>query len=397
MILQRGNRINAKPMGFYQRYELDRLIADGEVRTFRATENATGRLVFLHLFNPEGQPLLAALKAKLARDPLKPVSPLVELGEFAGSPYAVTEPVTPFKSLREWLAQIAEPAPPARPQVKPPAGQPNEKSDEFARLFEQPAKPDPPRGPGAFTKLFEKPSKPAPRAGPGEFTRLFARSTPRDKPPASPTPKPKPSESTQLFGPSPDRVAPKPLLPEPDEFSKLFGGPKQPPIRHKTPPPSSPIDTGQFSSLFGLGASSDSINIEEEQARAAKTAPPESRPFQGPSEFTRVFGPQGGSPRAAPKPRPHTIGSASGLFRARGLKTPLPNPPDPAEAEKGPGEYTRIIARATLDPKQPGAAQLMPAPPPKRGLMIGLAIFAVVLVVVVIVVIVIAMQKPPQS
>jgi hypothetical protein len=389
MILQRGNRINAKPMGFYQKYELDRLIADGEVRTFRATENATGRLVFLHLFNPEGQPLLAALKAKLARDPLKPVPPLVELGEFAGSPYAVTEPVTPFKSLREWLAQIAEPpsgpiaapAPPPRPQARPP----QEKSDEFARLFEKPAQPDPPRAPGAFTKLFEKPSKPAPRAGPGEFTKLFARPAPRDKPPAPPPPKPKPSESTQLFGPSPDRS---------DEFSKLFGGPKQPPIRHKTPPPSNPIDTGQFTSLFGLGASSDSINIEEEQAKAAKTAPPESRPFQGPSEFTRVFGPQGGSPRAAPKPRPHTIGSASGLFRARGLKAPVPSPPAPPEAEKGPGEYTRIIARATLDPKQPGAAQLMPAPPPKRGLMIGLAIFAVVLVVVVIVVIVIAAQKP---
>ena len=376
-------------MGFYQKYELDRLIADGEVRSFRATENATGRLVFLHLFNPEGQPLVAALKAKLAKDPLRPTAPLVELGEFAGSPYAVTEPVTPFTSFREWLAQIPEPpsGPHRRtkflrrvPRPKPPASAPHEKTDEFARLFEKPAKPDPPR------------------SGPGEFTKLFARSTPRDKPPTPPPAKPKPAgEITQLFGPSPDRTGPKPLPPEQDEFSKLFGGPKQPPIRQKAPPPSSRIDTGEFSSLFGLGSTSDSINIEEEQARAAKNASPESRPFQGPSEFTRVFGPQGGSPRAASKPRARTIGSASGLFGARGPKGRIPKPPGPAEAEKGPGEYTRVIARATLDTKQPGAAQLMPAPPPKRGLMIGLAIFAVVLVIVVIVVIVIAAQKTPQT
>ena len=50
-------------MSFYKKYELDRLIADGEAKTFRAVENATGRVVFLHLFNPSGQPLLAAMRS----------------------------------------------------------------------------------------------------------------------------------------------------------------------------------------------------------------------------------------------------------------------------------------------------------------------------------------------
>ena len=91
-------------MSFYKKYELDRLMADGEAKSFRAVENSTGRMVFLHLFNPSGQPLLAALKSKLGGVKGKPVAPLIELGEFAGAPYAVTEALEPFGNLRDWIA-----------------------------------------------------------------------------------------------------------------------------------------------------------------------------------------------------------------------------------------------------------------------------------------------------
>jgi len=56
--------------------------------------------VYLHLFNPSGQRILAVLKAKLASVPGKPVAPLLDIGEFAGSTYAVTLPIEPFSGLR---------------------------------------------------------------------------------------------------------------------------------------------------------------------------------------------------------------------------------------------------------------------------------------------------------
>ena len=116
-------------MSFYQKYELERLIADGETKTFRARETATGRIVFLHLFNPEGKPLLATLKSHLAKIPS--VASLIELGDFAGSPFVVTEPITPFTNLREWLSALGASLPPAQP-------------DAFTQLFGQPMRPEPP-------------------------------------------------------------------------------------------------------------------------------------------------------------------------------------------------------------------------------------------------------------
>ena len=63
-------------MSFYRRYELERLIADGEAKTFRAVETATGRAVWLHIFNPEGQELAATLKAKATGPGGSPLPPL---------------------------------------------------------------------------------------------------------------------------------------------------------------------------------------------------------------------------------------------------------------------------------------------------------------------------------
>jgi hypothetical protein len=221
-------------MSFYRKYELQRLIADGEAKTFRAIESATGRIVFLHLFNAGGMALLASLKAKLVAASGKPVPPLLEIGAFAGSQYAVTESSEPFSSLREWVDRqpealhAASPAPPGPPPTKPaprpptppaasqPPGLLDEEPGEFTRLFpssaplEKPAlcaRPPvaaDPRGllddePGEFTRQFpsseplEKPAlcaRPPVAADPpgllddepGEFTRQFPSSEPLEKP-----------------------------------------------------------------------------------------------------------------------------------------------------------------------------------------------------------------------
>ena len=148
-------------MSFYKKYELQRLIADGEAKTFRAIESATGRTVFLHLFNAGGMALLVSLNAKLVAASGKPVPPLLEVGEFAGSQYAVTESSEPFSSLREWVDRqpeallAASPAPPGPPPPKP-----------APRLPAPPAASQPPG------LLDEEP---------GEFTRQFPSSEPLDR------------------------------------------------------------------------------------------------------------------------------------------------------------------------------------------------------------------------
>ena len=135
---------------------------------------------------------------------------------------------------------------------------------------------------------------------------------------------------------------------------------------------------GEFTGLFGMGHAAEKINIEEEQARAARSATPEARPFQAPSEFTRVFGPEAGaaSPPAVGRVGVRTTeGSASGLFgspkelaeKAKAMGSP--------RIDTGPGEYTRVIARpgANQAPR-PATPMPGPLPPPKRNWVLVLAI-----------------------
>ena len=182
-------------MSFYKKYELQRLIADGEAKTFRAIENSTGRLVYLHLFNPAGQRLLAILKSKLGSVPGKPVAPLLEIGEFAGSTYAVTLPVEPFSGLREWVALNLDTSDPKMAETSPLLMSP----PEAARAETIPAPPlvsetpvSPPPSP--------VPSAPPAAAAPGlladqagDFSRRFVAMPPvKEKPMPPPAPPPSP-------------------------------------------------------------------------------------------------------------------------------------------------------------------------------------------------------------
>lgn len=443
-------------MSFYKRYELDRLIADGDAKTFRAVENATGRPVLLHMFNPSGAAVLAVLKSKLARDPARLSPPLLELGDFAGSPYAVTEEVADFKDVRSWLAAMPEgpmPIPPA-PTPEPAASgarvsqlrapsRPGSTTDRFNQLFdEKPARPDeqsrvmrppsppavaapptprpaaaaappsPPPAPpqpnqGEFTRMFGVPSSPpksvpppAPQHEPGEFTRMFqapggsaapaANSTPRSTPPA-PAPQSgsgqtvsEPGEFTRWFklpeqagsqaprsgSPSSPATPPPVAKSQGDDFERMFG---PAPVQAPEPIESQANERGQFTGLFGMGQVGESINIEEEQARAARSGAPEARPFQAPSEFTRMFGPGEGRGTSAPPP-PKTVRSASGLFGDPAeLRQAVKGPGEPrTQTQIGPGEYTRIIA--TPKNVEGGGNNPLPAPPAKKNWVLWVAI-----------------------
>jgi hypothetical protein len=321
-------------MSFYKKYELDRLIADGEAKTFRAVENSTGRAVFLHLFNPSGQPMLAVLKSKLGGDTGRPVPPLIEVGEFAGNPYAVTEAIEPFHNLREWISAnvtasnpllkedsspslalpeetaLPQSAPPppsnqlltdgpgefARSHVPPPAAAPpvSDASDEFGRMFEIPKKERTPVSPAPAGLVAEVP---------GEFTRIFEPSLPppAPRPPTASLVTEERGEFTSLFQPPQQRSTPSPppaprppaaslVSEEPGEFTSLF----HPPQQRSTPsPPPAPVaeKPGEFTNPLQLSPQrTPSAPAPPGNPRPALWPPPAPEASAETGQFTRLFG-----------------------------------------------------------------------------------------------------------
>jgi hypothetical protein len=409
-------------MSFYKRYELDRLIADGDAKTFRALENSSGRAVLLHMFNPQGQPVLTALKSKLAKDPQRPAPPLIELGEFAGSPYVVTEEIAGFRNIREWVATLPGveaipvapviPAPPA-PQTTPTLVPADRADTRLLNLVSPPPELRIPSHPGGTTAQFnslfedEKPVRatppakaPAPQSeDAGEFTRRFG--VPSPAPSQAPPADTERGEFTRMFGtPSPPKPAASPALPQsvtppppiplaPGEFTQVFKlplestGSRRPSADHNPGRPApapegddfeklfgsaprsvpEPVQSNQgdeFTGLFGMAQAGEDINIEAE-AKAARASAPEARPFQAPSEFTRRFGPQEGAkiaPQTIRIPPGEASRSASRLFGTPEELARKPLSADPPKVTGGPGEYTRIIGTPWKD--QPPSTQ--PAP-----------------------------------
>jgi hypothetical protein len=413
-------------MSFYQKYDLERLVADGAAKTFRAKENATGQQVFLHLFNPGGEPVLAAIKSKLGGGSGRPVWPLLEVGEFAGSPYVVTDVIEPFTTLRDWVASILSAPLPAAPAPAQEGAAPIQRPvfperpvvSEHPILPERsplpepvvPEHPVPTQEPRLYKEAGESvvrrdlpvqapplnldeqitggsPAASTPKAGPGEFTRWFE--LPAAKPPVKPAsspplqPKAEPGDFTRWFEPAVEKPAakppaksslPPPAPPQPDTFENLFGAGATPQPRNDPRPPAAslPIDpgTGEFTRLFGRSPAGEHINIEEEQARAALAAPPENRPFQAPGDFTRMFGPEMQSPAPQRTPPAHRPSSdtASSIFAPLALPTkPAPPPGQPAAGPAGlsnaaPPEPGEYT-RIISTPRDPAQPAAAPKPP----------------------------------
>ena len=357
-------------MSFYKKYELERLIADGEAKTFRAIETATGRRVLLHLFNPTGLRLLAVIKAKLASVPGRPQPPLIEIGEFAGAQYAVTTWLEPFPSLREWVALNLDTS---DPMLAEPSSllAPKETTPVPPLVSETPAPPPPPlvtgtpappaATPGSFTSLLDAPPAPKPPAAAepatspallkeqlGEFSRLFEAPLGMLAPEAP------------ILPSNPPQRAPGLLAKEPSEFSRLFASsPDAPPAAAGNSP--LPDQRGTFRSMLNPAA------IPERPAAPASQGHP--REPQGllddqAGEFTRLFD----APKT-PKPSPSAApaGEFTRLFETgakpaarTSLPPAAPPPPQPPQAspQAQPGEFTRLFEAPA------GASQPAPAPPP---------------------------------
>ncbi|WP_321476561.1 hypothetical protein [uncultured Paludibaculum sp.] len=432
-------------MSFYSRYELVKLVRNGEPKSFQAREIQTGRNVLLHLWgmgdDSRRSPLLLHLRDQMRTDPSTLMGIVVEVQEGAEPPYVVTAFDEKFTSLQEWIsgkqnpvADEAPPAPAPAPVQPPPipaaAPTPPAKAEpgEFTRMFmvspPQPPAPQPAQDPVAaeFARLFEgtptappappQPAGPPPSGqGPGQFTQMFGGSVEQ---PVSPAPQPP-------FQPQPP---PPPAVPQPQQYRPMVNETPRPPVAQPPayhppvppsplqPPPPPPRSTdGDFTKLFGspLGASPLPVEDIERGVVAPPPSGPASRPFSGPGQFTIQFGkesngaPDQGNPPPPPAHSP-LQGGATGLFS--GSDRPAAPPSAQAAQPAGPSEFTRVLRGPHLQqsgdmapappfnpPPMPGAVPL--PPPPKKGNVLGIlvAVLSFLLILLLITVVVLIFKK----
>jgi hypothetical protein len=144
-------------MSFFQKYELLRLLNEGEAKTFKALERATGRHVLFHMLPGEQRSKPGSLLEKVER--LRGSPSLIEVGEFASSPYVVTEYTESCTKLSEWVDQQSRSGAAVNAPVAPP--------------IERPSPVAPPPPPFEAPPPVVSPAPPAQPEMPGEFTRLF--------------------------------------------------------------------------------------------------------------------------------------------------------------------------------------------------------------------------------
>jgi hypothetical protein len=414
-------------MSFYHRYELVKLVRNGEPKSFQAREIQSGRNVLLHLWSMTEQgrqsPVLARLRDQMRNDPSVLLGLVVEVQEHADPPYAVTVFEESFPGLELWLdgqllvgqGSAPEPAP-APLKADEPTARPTE---GFASLFggemgtkhdslsettrmeipAQPraAQPPPPAAgitpltgkvlpkiedPEAPTRMLDEPTlrewqnlptvrnvtPPVVEQPPGEFTLMF-----QPKAPAAPAPPPPPPPAAE------PKVEP-PAVQAPGEFTQMFQAqapvapPPPPPVvapRVEVPPPPAATEPGEFTRMF-QGASAVPPPVAAPQVTPPVTAPaiPPANPpvIQQAGEFTRIF--QAGSSALTPP-----AASGPGEFTRGQQPTPAAEPP--AAAPSGvpdppqPGEFTRLftVKAATPPPEHAvrinvGARNPTVAPPP---------------------------------
>ncbi|MGA3017778.1 MAG: hypothetical protein ABSF62_11715 [Bryobacteraceae bacterium] len=387
-------------MSFYKKYELQRLIADGEAKTFRAIENSTGRPVFLHLFNPTGQRLLAILKSKLGSVPGKPVAPLLEIGEFAGSTYAVTLPIEPFSGLREWVALNLDTSDPKMAETSPLLMSPSQaapaETAPVPPLVSETPVPPPPSPISSPPPAAAPPGLLADQAG--DFTRMFDSEPPAKEKPTTPRATPPVVAPPPSSIPLPSAVVPPGLLADQaGDFTRMFVAvppPKEKPVPPRATAPAAPPPAaaslladqrGEFTRIFDPGppktpAPSASAAPASEFTKLFE-GPPSPQPFAPPaaaqspaSEFTMLFQAPLGSGEPLKPPPPPTAPPPVGRRPGASFPPAAPDSPWPAssnsDASAETGQFTRLFGSRlpgeSIDIEKEHASAAQSAPPDSR-------------------------------
>ena len=330
----------------------------------------------------------------VAKLPVESLCHILEVGEFAGVRYVVTDPLPGARHLRQWVEAPA--APPAEALKSPPAvakAPPGSRTASgtggvHAAIRSRPTLPAEPHlpgqtresEPGEFTRLFASPRAPAnPPLDPGlgEFTRLFEQpaSAPtrpfQFQPPPLPTPpherpraKRRRRASSRACSQRPSspprhnrssiRACLRPQLRRPPRttrggrvYAHVFDtdGPRRatpdlhsglPPVP-AAPPAPEPTAAGEFTRMFSAPIAPPRPPEFHSDLPPTPAAPPAPEP-RAPGEFTRMFS----TPMvpAAPQPTLHS-----------GLPPVLPAPPAPSAPQPpAASEITRKVSMQAAPP-----------------------------------------------
>jgi hypothetical protein len=305
-------------MSFYHRYELVKLVYNGDPKSFEAREIQGGQPALLHLWSMGGDSPSAALLARMrgivASYPAQAAGRIIDVQESAQPPYAVTAVEPGFSTLESWLDSLTASLRPEQSPAAAPAIEPT-------LQFETPPAPPVAVQPPSFTPPPPPPQPATPPVQP-QYQPPAVQAVPQ--PPAFAAPQPPPPAAVppvqQQYAAAPPPPPPAAVLsqtPEPPqgEFTRLFQGSIAQPASPAPPPPQAAPFTPP-----------------------AAAAPP-AQPAQQMGEFTRLFA----SPSAQPA---------------------APPPPSAAPAQSqgaGMGEFTRMFASPTAQPAPP------PVQPPPQA------------------------------
>ncbi len=275
---------------------------------------------------------VAPVNAPPASSPAPAPGEFTRLFEAPTFPAAQLPVVTPVVPPPAAPPATFQPPPVQAPTAPPPVSQPaSAQPGEFTRLF---ARPEAPPAPPPLVQPVQSPQPVPSSQPPGEFTRVFQAGSLQ-------------ALGAQGLGPqapaTPTVPVPKPAPPktEPGEFTQFFQSPGQP--KAPAPPasiPGKPADHDFTKFLQSPLATPTPSTANDDYFSKPEVKAPAG---QGAGEFTQIFGRPGGPPEA-PQSR-----EATGVF----------SKPPAAQLGQGPSEFTRILGPQSV----PAAPEPAPAPP----------------------------------
>ena len=367
------------PMKFEEKYSLLELIEDADATIYLATEIPTGKRVSVFLFPGEQTRVQKDMLLQLRSVNRLQFPELVEVGDYRGTTFVVTQPIGGLPELKARLSRIraASPISPnpesaelSKAGAEHVAGAHASTSGETGKIPAEPQAGQPTaETAGSFTQMFQAASHPIKEPGPeiseirppqrqqskpGSFTQMFEASSP---PIGEPTLKdPKDSSTTSPASP--------PVQAAPGEFTRFFSA------ASTTKPASEPQNResqDEFANIFKSGENSGT--------------PPASATGPQAGEFTRIFGKTSIKEDQVPFPAEQT-------------------PAQSTPAKNSPGEYTRLFGAQQL-PQKPEAASVQApvsdpeaaAPPKGNSLLIPILIGIILFLLAVLAIVVFASLK----
>lgn len=340
-------------------YDVQEMLRDDGVQTFRAKEKGTGRVLELHLFPPFGRPENKVLFERMKSLPLETKRKFLDIGVDGSTPFLVTDPLPAGRTFRVWADELIAGVQKASTAITAPITPLPMGTEETVQILQagqwrtgtpipdslvwKPAPPPPPP-PSAFPVI------------PSDDSTVVMKVPFGDTAPVANLAEASTAEFhvgdfTAMFQAAQLKAEVKPEVPE------LKTAPVVPAPVEATP------SVGEFTAIFQTQKPSADLEAFQQAPQVVAPPPPAVTAEPEMGEFTRMFqtpaafAPAGFTPAPTPIAPPPAPAPAT-------PQHPFFSQPEPAEG----GEFTKFFENP-LKPapmsSQPAASPFeMPPPPP---------------------------------